>query len=93
MSREFEDIEIVITKEMFDEWNAVVYKQSIELVLECLNKNNLDKDDIQKVLLVGGTSMIPGLKEELKEFFGSKIDNSLLDIDSLFFNDCILKVR
>jgi len=34
-------------------------------------------DSIDKVLLVGGSSNIPLVKEKLKELFGAKIDNSI----------------
>jgi molecular chaperone DnaK (HSP70) len=51
-----------------DEFNILINDQvdySVELINKALAKTDLDKDDINRIVLVGGTSKIPLIKEKI----------------------------
>lgn len=52
---------------------TVIIDKSIDCIFKALSEANLTKEDIDVVLLVGGTTRIPIIKKKLKELFGNKI--------------------
>ena len=71
------DIDITIQREEFEELAKPFIERSIELIEILLKKVGYDMTMIDSILLVGGTSCIPLIKEMLSKKYGSeKIKNS-----------------
>lgn len=67
----FTDInEIEITRRKFEEIIEPMIDKTIILVRKILERQACEPDDIDKVLLVGGSTRIPLVKERLAEIFG-----------------------
>lgn len=66
-------IDLEITRTEFDNLITMIIEKSIECIFKALSEAKLTKDDIDVVLLVGGTTRIPIIKNKLKEIFGNKI--------------------
>jgi molecular chaperone DnaK len=69
--------EIKLDAEIF---NAIIDKkidETIDLIKELLKDNHLLYQDIERIILVGGTTLIPYLREKLENEFQLKIDNSI----------------
>ncbi|KAL1806102.1 hypothetical protein ACET3Z_029170 [Daucus carota] len=61
-----------ITRDRFEELNMDLFKSCLELVEKCLTEANIDKRDIDDVVLVGGSTRIPKVQQLLKHFFNGK---------------------
>lgn len=59
-----------VNRESFEEIIKIKIDEAISLVNDTLSKANLSKDEIDLVLLVGGSSNIPVIKQEMAELFG-----------------------
>jgi len=64
------DLHSNITRMRFDLLIGSVYKTVEEKVKECLQKAGLDVVHVEEVMLVGASSMLPGLKDALSRTFG-----------------------
>lgn len=51
--------------------------KSIELVKETLEQANIDKKDIEEVVLVGGQTRMPAIQEAVRNFFGKEPNRSI----------------
>ncbi|CAF1113872.1 unnamed protein product [Brachionus calyciflorus] len=61
-----------ITRSTFERLNLDLFKKTIEIVETTLKSANLTRDDIDDIVLVGGSSRIPKIKQMLLEFFNGK---------------------
>ncbi|KAI4456466.1 heat shock protein 70kda [Holotrichia oblita] len=66
------DFNETITRPKFNELNLNVFKSTLEPVKEALRCAQIDKSDVNKVIMVGGSSRIPKLKNLLQQFFDGK---------------------
>ncbi|ORY47158.1 heat shock protein 70 [Neocallimastix californiae] len=72
------DLNITITRSEFEKLNEDIFKRIIKLMEETLKKANLKKDEIDEVVMVGGSTNIPKIQEIVQEFFnGKKINKSI----------------
>ncbi|ORY52742.1 hsp70 protein [Neocallimastix californiae] len=75
---EDKDLEIKITRSKFEELNEDIFKRIITLMEETLKKANLKKDEIDEIIMVGGSTNIPKIQDIVQEFFhGKKLNNSI----------------
>lgn len=65
-----EDLNCYITREQLEEVCAPLFDRILDPVKEVLAWAKIDKSDIDHVVLVGGSSRIPKVKEILRAFFG-----------------------
>lgn len=70
------DFKYNLTREKFAEIINPLIKYTFELCRDLLNDNSLD-DDIDKIILVGGSSLSPIIKEGIADEFDIEIDSSL----------------
>jgi molecular chaperone DnaK len=56
-----------------NEMIGAILKKLIDLTLSALKDSGLDKKEIQKVLLVGGSTRIPAVRDSISDIFGEKI--------------------
>ena len=60
-----------------------LFKKLIPPIKEALNDANLKKEDINEIILAGGSSRIPKIQEMLSEFFNNKKLNKTVNPDEI----------
>ncbi|ODM87852.1 Heat shock 70 kDa protein cognate 4 [Orchesella cincta] len=66
------DFHEVFSRTKFEELNKTLFRQTIEVVDKALEGAKLKKKDIDDILLVGGSTRIPKIKEMLSKHFNNK---------------------
>ncbi|KAK9073980.1 hypothetical protein SSX86_006575 [Deinandra increscens subsp. villosa] len=66
------DFSMKITRAKFEELNFVFFKKCIEHVKNCLTDGNMHKNNVDDIVLVGGSTRIPKIQQMLGEFFDSQ---------------------
>ncbi|KAJ4785188.1 Heat shock 70 kDa protein [Rhynchospora pubera] len=66
------DFYSTITRARFEELNIFLFKKCIETVKRCHEDAGMDKNDIDVVVLVGGSTRIPKVQQLLKDYFSGK---------------------
>lgn len=66
------NLETTITRAQFEDLCYDLFEKAIKLVQDALIETNLEKTNIDTILLVGGTTRIPKIREMLSEFFDRK---------------------
>jgi len=61
-----------ITRVKFEKLNMDLFEKYMETVESCLTDAKMDKKTIDDVVLVGGSSRIPKVKQLLQDFFNGK---------------------
>ena len=64
--------ETTITRAKFNELTADLVESTMGPVRQALNDSGLSASDINKVLMVGGSSRIPAVQEAVKKFMGKE---------------------
>lgn len=67
-----EDFNEILTRAKFEELNMDLFRSTLVPVNNVLQDAKLKKTDIAEVLLVGGSTRIPKVRQMLKEFFDGK---------------------
>jgi len=70
-----------LTRAKFEDLNADLFKGTLEPVKAALEDAKLEKDEIDEVVLVGGSSRIPKVQALLKDFFNGKEPNRGINPD------------
>ncbi len=65
-------MDITLSRTKFDELTAHLVKATMEPVGQAIRDSGLSTGDINKVLLVGGSSRIPAVQEAVKKFVGKE---------------------
>ena len=67
-----------LTKSEFERLIDGFIKKSIDPITRCLNKANIKKSEIEEVILIGGTTRIPIIQDEVSKYFdGKKLNKSI----------------
>lgn len=66
-----------ITRAQFENETRDLIERSIERTKKTLKEAKLKKKDIDEIVLVGGTTLIPAVREAVKEFFGKEPNKSI----------------
>ena len=71
-------LEMDLTRAKFEELAASLIAATIEPVEQSLNDSGLKPEDIDRIILVGGSTRIPAVQDAVCEFFGGKsLDRSV----------------
>ena len=70
-------LEMTITRAKFESLIVDLLEKTLEHVNKALDDAGLSKEDIDKILLVGGSTRIPKVQEMLIERLGSKVEKGL----------------
>lgn len=71
-------LEIELTRAKFDELTQTLVEATKEPVQQALKDSELSPQDIQRVILVGGSTRVPAVQQMIQQIFpGSKIDRSI----------------
>mmetsp|Transcript_8917 Transcript_8917/g.14172 ORF Transcript_8917/g.14172 Transcript_8917/m.14172 type:complete len:661 (-) Transcript_8917:132-2114(-) len=65
-----EDFETTLSRAKFEQLNDDLFRKTLKPVKEALKGAGLNKNDIEEIVLVGGSTRIPRIQKLLKDFFG-----------------------
>ncbi len=74
------NLSMTITRSQFETWIEPFVKKSLDITLQALEGTGLKPSDLDRVLLVGGSTRIPIIRQRLKQLFGDKIQ---IDVDPM----------
>ncbi|PFH49300.1 hypothetical protein AMATHDRAFT_63428 [Amanita thiersii Skay4041] len=66
------DFSETLTRAKFEELNMDLFRKTMKPVEQVLKDTNVKKEDIDEVVLVGGSTRIPKVQQLLKEYFGKE---------------------
>lgn len=75
------DLTGTVSRARFEDLCNDLFEKSINLVDEALKDADMTKDQIDEVILVGGSTRIPRIQELLQEFFNGKALNKSINCD------------
>ncbi|KAF8335623.1 Hsp70 protein-domain-containing protein [Amanita rubescens] len=61
-----------LTRAKFEEINMDLFRQTLKHVEQVLKDANVKKEDVDEVVLVGGSTRIPKVQQPLKDYFGKE---------------------
>ena len=70
-------LEYKLSRSQFDSMTNDLIVRSIDRVKKTLEEIKMDKNDINEVILVGGTTLVPAAREAVKNFFGKEPNKSI----------------
>jgi len=70
---EGEDFELELTRDTFDQVNAALFDKCLAPVDRALQDAKLKAEDIDEVVLIGGSTRIVRIQTLLQERFGGKV--------------------
>lgn len=76
-----QDFSITISRAKFEELNLDLFKKTLTPVTQVLKDSGMGKNEIDQIILVGGSTRIPKIQEMLSEFFGGKKLNKSINPD------------
>ena len=65
-------LDVTLTRAKFDELTRDLVENTMEPTRKAMSDANLQPSNIDKILLVGGSSRIPAVQEAVKNFFGKE---------------------
>lgn len=74
-------LEIELTRAKFEELSSQLIQGTIEPMEQALKDANLTTEDIDRILLVGGSTRIPAVQDALKKFFNGKTPDRSVNPD------------
>lgn len=69
---EGEDFSETLTRAKFEELNMDLFRSTLKPVQKVLEDSDMNKKDVDEIVLVGGSTRIPKVQQLVKEFFGGK---------------------
>ncbi|WFD38432.1 ATPase with role in protein import into the ER [Malassezia japonica] len=66
------DLSETLTRAKFEELNADLFRRTLKPVEQVLKDAGIKKDEVDDVVLVGGSTRIPKVQQMLKDFFNGK---------------------
>lgn len=74
-------LEMELSRAKFEELAGALIEGTIEPVTQALKDSDLKPDDIDRILLVGGSTRIPAVQEAIKKFFNGKMPDRSVNPD------------
>ena len=75
------DFNSVITRAKFEDLNMDYFKKCMEPVEKVLRDSKMSKNEVNEIVLVGGSTRIPKIQEMLSDFFNGKELNKSINPD------------
>ncbi|KAK0196563.1 heat shock protein 70 [Armillaria mellea] len=66
------DFSETLTRAKFEELNMSLFRKTMKPVEQVLKDADMSKDDIDEIVLVGGSTRIPKIQQMLKDYFGKE---------------------
>lgn len=67
----------VITRELFEELNEDLFQKILAPIETVLHEGHLDKEEVDEIVLVGGSTRIPRIRRLISEYFGKEPNTSV----------------
>ena len=77
------DFSETLTRAKFEELNADLFRKTLKPVQRVMEDAEIEVDEIDEIILVGGSTRIPKVQELIKEFFGNKEPNKSVNPDEV----------
>ena len=61
-----------ITKAKFEELNMDLFKKVLEPIIKCLDSIEVSSSEVDEVVLVGGSTRIPKVRELIRDYFNKE---------------------
>lgn len=74
-------LEMELSRSKFEELASELIEGTIEPVTQSLKDSDLKPEDIDRILLVGGSTRIPAVQEAIKKFFSGKMPDRSVNPD------------
>jgi len=75
------DFSDTLTRAKFEELNDELFKRTLKPVQRVMEDAMLDVDDVDQIILVGGSTRIPKVQQLIREYFGGKEPNRGINPD------------
>ncbi len=75
------DFSSTISRAKFEELNMDLFKKTMVPVTQVLKDSGVSKNEVDEIILVGGSTRIPKIQEMLKEYFNGKELNKSINPD------------
>lgn len=75
------DYQTSITRAKLEELNAELFQSTLEPIIQCLHDANMEKSEVDEVVLVGGSTRIPKIQKLVQAFFNGKELNKSINPD------------
>ncbi|XP_041850117.1 heat shock 70 kDa protein 13 [Melanotaenia boesemani] len=69
--------QVLITRELFEELNEDLFQKILTPVKTVLTEGHLEKEDVDEIVLVGGSTRIPRIRRLISEYFGKEPNTSV----------------
>ncbi|KAL7849149.1 hypothetical protein SRHO_G00207720 [Serrasalmus rhombeus] len=66
-----------MTRELFEDLNADLFQKILAPIETVLVEGRLDKDEIDEIVLVGGSTRIPRIRQIISQYFGKEPNTSV----------------
>ena len=76
-----QDFSTTISRAKFEELNLDLFKKTMIPVTQVLKDSGMSKNDVDQIILVGGSTRIPKVQAMLTEYFGGKELNKSINPD------------
>lgn len=67
----------VVTRELFEELNEDLFQKILTPVETVLAEGHLEKEEVDEIVLVGGSTRIPRIRRLISEYFGKEPNTSV----------------
>ncbi|GJT87895.1 heat shock cognate 70 kDa protein-like protein [Tanacetum coccineum] len=85
------DFSTKISRAKFEELNSVYFEKCVKLVQQCLIEGKTKKEDVNEVVVVGGSTRIPKVRQMVEDIFqGKTICKSMNGDEAVAFGAAIL---
>lgn len=71
------DLDIVVTKAELEEALTPIFQKAIDITLDLIHRNGLKGDDVDSLVLVGGPTYSPTLRDMLRKQVTSNVDSGI----------------
>lgn len=75
------DFSETLTRAKFEELNADLFKKTLEPLKLAMEGADLKKNEVDEIVLVGGSTRIPKIRQLVKEWFNGKEPNTGINPD------------
>ncbi|CAG7724285.1 unnamed protein product [Allacma fusca] len=75
------DLNEQFTRKEFEDLNMANFKKCIEITAGVISDAKMKMEDIEDIVLIGGSTRIPKIRELLTKYFGGKALNSTVNAD------------
>lgn len=71
------DLDLTLTRARFEDLCGDIFRRTMEPVHTVLKDAKLAKENVDEIVLVGGSTRIPKVQSLLKDFFGKDVNNTI----------------